>query len=163
LNADPRSAAVALSHGAATRSDSLYQRLRGTPRNLVVSPASIISTWRPKFEVNPTASLQLGADLKALGMPLAFDHQRADFTGIASPPDPTDRLVISDVFHKGFVRVDEKGTEAAAATAVVMSRAGGMGAPPRRVRADRPFLFLIRDNASGLIVFMGRVSDPSST
>jgi serpin B len=116
----------------------------------------------PKFEVNPGSSLSLGEDLKALGMPLAFDRQRADFTGIANPPDPDDRLAIAKVFHKGFVRVDEKGTEAAAATAVMGIRAGGMAEkPPRQLKVDRPFLFLIRDNASGLVLFLGRVSDPS--
>ena len=120
-----------------------------------------VSLALPKFELNPGASLELGEDLKALGMPLAFDLQRADFTGIANPPDPADRLVIGGVFHKGFVRVDEKGTEAAAASAVMMLRAGAaMMEPPREVKADRPFLFLIRDNASGMILFLGRVSDP---
>jgi serpin B len=116
----------------------------------------------PKFEVNPGESLSLGADLEALGMPLAFDRQRADFTGIANPPDPDHRLVIAKVFHKGFVRVDEKGTEAAAASAVMAIRAGAaVMAPPRQLKVDRPFLFLIRDNASGLVLFLGRVSDPS--
>jgi serpin B len=117
----------------------------------------------PKFEVSPAGSLALGKDLKALGMPLAFDPERADFTGIASPPDPDDRLVLAEVFHKGFVRVDEKGTEAAAATAVMAVRTGAAAAmePPRRLKADRPFLFFIRDNASGLVLFLGRVSDPS--
>jgi len=110
----------------------------------------------PSFEVSPTDSLSLGEDLATLGMPLAFDPARADFTGIANPPDPGDDLFIGKVYHKGFVRVDEKGTEAAAATAVVMSRS-----MPRMLEVDRPFLFLIRDNASGLIVFLGRVSDPS--
>ena len=115
----------------------------------------------PKFEVNPGGSLSLGEDLKAMGMPLAFDRGKADFTGIANPPDPDDRLVIAEVFHKGFVRVDEKGTEAAAATAVMSLRAGSAAmAPPRQLKVDRPFLFLIRDNASGLILFLGRVSDP---
>jgi serpin B len=115
----------------------------------------------PKFEVNPAGSLSLGKDLKAMGMPLAFDRQRADFTGIANPPDPDDRLAIAEVFHKGFVRVDEKGTEAAAATAVVMMERSMAEKPPRQLKVDRPFLFLIRDNASGLVLFLGRVSDPS--
>ena len=115
----------------------------------------------PKFEVNPAESMSLAEDLKALGMPAAFDRNRADFTGIANPPDPEDRLVISKVFHKGFVRVDEKGTEAAAATAVVMNRAGSAPGEPRELKIDRPFLFLILDNASGLVLFLGRVSDPS--
>jgi len=86
----------------------------------------------------------------------------ADFTGIANPPDPRDRLFISEVFHKAFVKVDEKGTEAAAATAVVMDRAGAVMVQPAEFKADHPFLFFIRDNASGMILFMGRVADPSS-
>jgi serpin B len=116
----------------------------------------------PKFEVNPGESLSLGEDLKALGMPLAFDRNKADFTGIADPPKPEGRLVLAKVFHKGFVKVDEKGTEAAAATAVMGVVAGAApGGGPRHLLVDRPFLFLIRDNASGLVLFLGRVSDPS--
>ena len=116
----------------------------------------------PKFEVNPTASSPLGDLLKAMGMPIAFDRKRADFTGIANPPKPEDRLFIGQVFHKAFVKTDEKGTEAAAATAVAMFRATGMpAAPPVEFKADHPFLFFIRDNASGLVLFMGRVTDPS--
>jgi serine protease inhibitor len=96
-------------------------------------------------------------------MSAAFDRARADFTGIADPPDPRDRLFISEVFHKAFVRTDEKGTEAAAATAVPMMRIGS-AMPSRLVTfvADHPFLFVIRDNASGLVLFMGRVADPST-
>ncbi|HEX6901652.1 MAG TPA: serpin family protein [Thermoanaerobaculia bacterium] len=121
-----------------------------------------IKLYLPKFEVNPGESLSLGEDLKAMGMRLAFDRDRADFTGIADPPNPADRLVIAKVFHKGFVRVDEEGTEAAAATAVMGVLAGSAaGGGPRRISVDRPFLFLIRDNASGLVLFLGRVSDPS--
>jgi serpin B len=116
----------------------------------------------PKFEVSPAVSLSLGEDLKALGMPLAFDRNLADFTGIANPPNPAERLAIGKVFHKGFVRVDEKGTEAAAATAVLGVETGAaLDSGPRRFQVDRPFLFLIRDNASGLVLFLGRVSDPS--
>jgi serpin B len=115
----------------------------------------------PSFEVSPSGSLSLGGDLTALGMPLAFSEARADFTGIANPPDPGDGLFIAAVFHKGFVRVDEKGTEAAAATAVVMKTRGMVDPPPRLLKVDRPFLFLIRDDASGLVAFLGRVSDPS--
>jgi serpin B len=59
------------------------------------------------------------------------------------------------------VKVDEKGTEAAAATAAVMARAAAALAPPAEFKADHPFLFFIRDNASGMILFMGRVADPS--
>ncbi len=116
----------------------------------------------PKFEVNPSESMALDGDLMALGMPLAFNGDLADFTGIANPPNPAQRLVIGKVFHKGFVKVDEKGTEAAAATAVMDLEVGAAaGDGPRPFRVDRPFLFLIRDNASGLVLFLGRVSDPS--
>lgn len=115
----------------------------------------------PKFEIAPPASLSLGDHLKAMGMKSAFDSGKADFTLIANPPSPADRLFIGKVFHKGFVKVDEKGTEAAAATAVVMPRAGAAPSKPIEFKADRPFLFVIRDNASGLVLFMGRVVDPS--
>jgi serpin B len=118
----------------------------------------------PKFVVDPPASLALGDVLRDMGMPLAFDPRGADFTGIASPPDPGQGLVIGGVFHKAFVKVDEKGTEAAAATAVsMMTRALAPRTPPAEFKADHPFLFFIRDDGSGLILFMGRVSDPSAS
>ena len=96
-------------------------------------------------------------------MPLAFDSRRADFTGIAAPVKLEDRLVVNEVFHKAFVSVDEKGTEAAAATAVVMMRATSMRpvSEPKPFVADHPFLFLIRDTKSGLVLFLGRVADPA--
>ena len=79
-----------------------------------------------------------------------------------APSTDADRLYISDVLHKAFVKVDEKGTEAAAATAVAVE-AGGP--PPRALEftADRPFLFLIVDRGSGLILFVGRVVEPKSS
>lgn len=119
----------------------------------------------PRFELNPATPLALASDLAALGMPLAFDPERADFTAMANPPDASQRLYLSQVFHKGFVRVDEKGTEAAAATAAIMQVRSSPAKPPRQIEinADRPFLFLIRENASGLVLFLGRVSDPSRT
>lgn len=113
----------------------------------------------PKFELRPGA-LALGEDLQALGMSSAFDPNRADLTGIASPPGRDARLVLQNVFHKGFVKVDEKGTEAAAATADLAPTGAAPPPPPRRLQVDRPFLFLIRDDASGMILFLGRVSDP---
>jgi serpin B len=126
-----------------------------TPQKVVVA--------LPKFTIDPPSSLALADVLKGLGMRLAFDRDRADFTGIAAPPNPADRLVISNVFHKAFVKVDEKGTEAAAATAAVMQRAGAMPDPqrPQEFRADHPFLFLIRDLETGAILFLGRVTDPA--
>jgi serpin B len=118
----------------------------------------------PRFEINPAASLSLGDTLKSLGMPLAFDEHQADFTGMAKAGSGADRLFISKVFHKAFVKVDEKGTEAAAATAVVMSKESAMmpSKPAAEFKADHPFLFFLRDVKSGAILFMGRVSDPSA-
>jgi serpin B len=114
----------------------------------------------PRFEVNPEGSLALGETLQALGMPTAFDREKADFTGMANPADPRERIAIDQVFHKAFVKVDEKGTEAAAATAVAMM---GGGAPPKMLefRADHPFLFAIVDRRTGLVLFLGRVTDPT--
>jgi serpin B len=114
----------------------------------------------PRFEVNPKESLSLAKELKALGMTNAFDREKADFTGIANPTDARDRLFIANVFHKAFVKTDEKGTEAAAATAVEMARAGGAPQKPVDFKVDRPFLFLIVDRSSLMVLFMGRVTDP---
>jgi serpin B len=117
----------------------------------------------PKFEINPAASLSLGDTLKELGMPLAFDPKKADFTAIASPPDPADRLYLSKVVHKAFVKLDEKGTEAGAATAVDMAIPTSVEVDkPSEFKADHPFLFFLRDVKSGAILFMGRVSDPAA-
>ena len=84
----------------------------------------------------------------------AFEGGLADFSGI----DGTRNLAISDVLHKGFVAIDEKGTEAAAATAVVI---GPASAPPQaELKVDRPFVFFIKDKPTGAILFVGRVKDP---
>jgi serpin B len=125
-------------------------------------------SWRkiqlslPKFKLVPGETLRLKEALVGLGMNLAFDRDRADFTAIAKHQRPEDRLLISEVFHKAFVEVNEKGTEAAAATAVSMARAGGAPAPeePEPFRVEHPFLFLIRDHKSGAVLFVGRVNDP---
>jgi serpin B len=109
----------------------------------------------PRFSIETKAEL---ADiLSALGMPSAFDD-RADFSGITT----AEKLEISNVIHQANVDVDEKGTEAAAATAVVM-RALSAPAEPVTVRVDRPFLFALRDVPTGAILFLGRVADPSIT
>ena len=118
--------------------------------------------WLPRFVVDPPAAMELSKPLQALGMARAFDRERADFTAIANPPKPADRLYIGAVFHKAFVKVDEKGTEAAAATAVAMPRGGGAPRPVPEFKADHPFLFFIVDKASGLVLFMGRVAEPKA-
>jgi serpin B len=115
----------------------------------------------PKFRVAPETSFALADALKALGMPIAFERSAADFTAMANPTNPEDRLSISQVFHKAFVDVNEEGTEAAAATAVVMMRTGGMPmAPQAQFVADHPFLFFLRDTSSGAVLFVGRVMEP---
>ena len=119
----------------------------------------------PRFEINPQASIPMRASLEELGITDAYDPATADFTAIGIPPNPRFRLCISEAFHKAFVKVDEKGTEAAAATAVVMGAAGAHAMPKVEVlefRADHPFLFFIMDKPTGLVLFMGRVADPSS-
>jgi serpin B len=117
----------------------------------------------PRFRIDPPRPARLGSVLAGMGMPSAFDRRRADFTGIADPPDPADRLYIGEVFHKAFVEVREEGTEAAGATAVVMPRVTSAAPPSPEFRADHPFLFLIRDRRNGAILFLGRVVDPSAT
>jgi serpin B len=97
-----------------------------------------------------------------MGMPLPFTPA-ADFTAMSNPSDADEQLYIDNVYHKAFVEVNEEGTEAAAATAVVMRARGGapVADPTPTFQADHPFLFLLRDVRSGAILFMGRVSDPS--
>ena len=111
----------------------------------------------PKFKLEPPKSLKLSPVLKDLGLKQAFTDA-AQFSGMVDPSD--DRLKIDEAYHKGFIAVDENGTEAAAATAVVMGRAGAMPAKPVKLDVDRPFMFLIRDTSTGAILFMGRVVDP---
>ena len=115
----------------------------------------------PKFEVHP-GTLGLAGALGELGIKDAFDANKADFTAIGVPPDPRMRLYIANAYHQTFVKVDEKGTEAAAATAVVMAVGGGPPPKPIAFHADHPFLFFVVDKASGMVLFMGRVTDPST-
>ncbi len=109
----------------------------------------------PKFSF--TQSFGLKDTLKSMGMNIPFIGGEADFTGIADPSE----LYISDVIHKAFVAVDEKGTEAAAATAVVVSDTS-VPLDPKVVTLDRPFIFFIRDIQTGAVVFVGRVADPTA-
>jgi serpin B len=109
----------------------------------------------PKFEFRTQAGL---ADaLKALGMQKAFDPEAADFSGMTKQ----EALCISDVIHEAYIAVDEEGTEAAAATAVIM-RATAAPLETVQVTIDRPFLFALRDLDTGAILFLGRVTDPTA-
>ena len=110
----------------------------------------------PRFKT--TASILLRKTLAAMGMPLAFQAGKADFSGMNGGKES---LWIAEVVHKAFVDVNEEGTEAAAATAIVMMAGEGMSMDePPVFRADHPFLFLIRDKKSGCILFMGRLANP---
>ncbi len=103
----------------------------------------------------------MAQDLKAMGMPTAFTYPAADFTGMS----PTKELYIDEVIHQTFIEVSESGTEAAAATAVIMVAGASpvhMELPePKIFNADHPFIFLIQEKSSGNILFMGRLTDPS--
>ncbi len=110
----------------------------------------------PKFTM--TSQFRLAEILKSMGMTNAFVPDVADFSGMNGKRD----LFISAVIHKAYVDVNEEGTEAAAATAVVV---GVTSVGPRTIpvfRVDHPFLFLIRDNRSGSILFIGRVTNPKA-
>jgi serine protease inhibitor len=117
----------------------------------------------PRFGIR--TETRLARTLGALGMPLAFDRTKADFSGIAlhSCGSSPDCLYIAQVIHQATIDVDEKGTTAAAATAVVMVTGGpGYQGPWITFRVDRPFMFILRDRTTGAILFMGHVTDPSA-
>jgi serpin B len=112
----------------------------------------------PKFKMEWSSELSQG--LKALGLKDAFDPFLADFSGMDGARD----LYISRILHKTFVSVDEMGTEAAAATVVVIEAVVMPSNPvePFQFKVDRPFIFLIRDNPTGTILFVGRVMNPAA-
>ena len=116
---------------------------------------STVRVSLPKFKLEQQFSL--GDTLVALGMRNAFSVRDADFSGMTGTKD----LYISAVVHKAFVQVDEKGTEAAAATgAIMMTRAMPMPQKEIVLRVDRPCVFLIRDRETGAVLFMGRLAKP---
>ena len=133
------------------------ETLKATPENLKrwgqnggLHPE--VTVWLPRFKLSWKS--EMSALLAKMGMPTAF-MDAADFSGIDGKKD----LYISRVFHKAWVEVDEQGTEAAAATGVAIATRAAM--EPAVFKADHPFLFLIRDQRSGAILFIGRVADPS--
>jgi serpin B len=114
-----------------------------------------VEVFFPKFKIE--SQFSLSPNLIAMGMSDAFSPDRADFSGMAGHKN----LYISAVIHKAFVQVNEEGTEAAAATgAVVGVTSIGLSSPV--FKADHPFIFFIRDNASQSILFFGRIEDPQS-
>ncbi|MDD5773688.1 MAG: ankyrin repeat domain-containing protein [bacterium] len=119
-----------------------------------------VNVLLPKFKI--TSSFNLSQFLILMGMSDAFNLYKADFSGIAdfSKMDSTNNLFISEVIHKAFIDVNEEGAVAGAATYADMTE-GGISKDAPVFRADRPFIFLIRDNWSGNILFLGRVTDPN--
>jgi serine protease inhibitor len=111
----------------------------------------------PKFKLE--TDYEMNETLKAMGMVRAFDPAQAQFDGLSENSKAASGFHISKVLHKAFVEVNEKGTEAAAATAVLMARSSAGPFIPT-FRADKPFLYAIRDVKTGTILFLGRMSNP---
>jgi serpin B len=129
------------------------ERLRQSVSGMTLRKVQVVL---PKFKL--TSQCNLSDMLKALGMVAAFSDE-ADFSGM----DPEKRLNISEVIHKAFVEVNEEGTEAAAATAVVVGVTSVRDPEPVPVfRADHPFLFLIHDAQTGSLLFLGRMTNPAA-
>ncbi len=115
---------------------------------------AFVTLGLPKFEFS--SDFNLSDQLASLGMPDVFDRNNADFSGMTGGRD----LFMSDVVHKAFVAVDEKGTEAAAATLPIITLGGAMPPGDISLIVDRPFIFVIRDLGTGQILFFGRVLNP---
>jgi len=130
--------------------------LDGTALDAIIAGLTpqLVGLGLPRFKVETSQSLE--DLLQALGMTSAFISGQADFSGM----DGTQNLYISKVIHKAFIDVGEKGTEAAAATAVVMNDLG-IALPSLNVYANRPFLYFLCDQPTGAILFMGRVLNPT--
>jgi serpin B len=115
----------------------------------------------PRFKVE--YETDLNDALKTLGMSEAFDPNLADFSGIAEVKQGG-RIYISKVKHKTFAEVNEEGTKAAAVTGVEMGVTSAIvPTQPFTMKVNRPFLFVIRDNATGTILFIGSIADPVSS
>jgi serpin B len=111
----------------------------------------------PRFRIEPATPVSLRTHLEALGMRRAWQGGQADFSGMTGPG--TGGAPISEAVHKAFIEVNEQGTEAAAATALVMRKS--RSAPGTPFHADHPFLFFIRDTRTGALLFLGRLTDPT--
>ena len=115
----------------------------------------------PKFDTAVGGSI--AETLKSMGMPAAFDSRTADFHAMATPP-PGQNIWIGDVIHKARIKVDEQGTEAAAATVVVMTAGAAAPvrlAPPVLFVCDRPFAMAIVDTRTGALLFLAAINNPN--
>ena len=134
----------------------------GLLRECAQLEAREVVLYLPKLKLDPPL-LPLGSALRGLGMKSAFDDPRgsANFNRLA-PRRPDDYLYLSEVLHKTFLSLDEEGTEAAAATSVLLESFGIESEKPQpiEVRVDHPFLFAIQHRPSGACLFLGRVTDP---
>ena len=135
--------------------DAIEARLGDFVGGLEMNPARVALAL-PRFQFRS----QLGVvdALRGLGMTDAFDRGLADFSGMTGGRD----LFISDVLHETFVSVDEAGTEAAAATAVIIDLRSAVVGDPIVLEIDRPFFFVLRDRVTGAVLFLGRVTDPTA-
>ena len=121
---------------------------------------TLVDLKLPRFEVRCTS--QLTEALRGLGIEAGFDTLRSDFSGVTDHPEG---LSISSVMHDAWVKVDEEGTEAAAATSMdLLCDDSSEEEPPEAIpfHIDRPFVFVIRDDETGAVLFMGRIMDPTS-
>jgi serpin B len=135
--------------------DRVVSRLdRSMLEELATAQSTRVRLRLPKFTFD--RSVMIGRQLRSLGMGLAFSDD-ADFSGITND----EPLYIGEVVHRAVVRVDEQGTVAAAATAVVMRTLAAVAGEPKRLDVDRPFLFLLRDGPTGALLFAGQVTNPA--
>ena len=119
-----------------------------------------VIVYMPKFEVR--THYNLVQHLKYMGVTDLFDPFASDLSGMAEL-EPPERLWVEKALHDAYVKVNEEGTEAAAVTTIIGGMIDSVPPPPEVFKADHPFLFVIQDDESGTILFMGRVSDPSCT
>ena len=138
----------------------IYDYIKGqTPKDLLNTinnaKSELVVATMPKFSYE--YEIGLNGILKTLGMPTAFDKVLADFSKMGKLSSKDDNLYIGDVLHKTFISVDELGTKAGAVTSVEINRTGM--AKPNYVKLDRPFVYMIIDNATSLPIFIGAVMD----
>jgi serpin B len=154
---------VALPHGDLATYEA---GLAATSAGLAMpTDTALVQLSVPKVSfTSPTFSLATA--LKAMGMPIAFDSVNADFKGLCTDPPDGDNLFISDVLQKAMIAMQETGVEAAAATAVLVAGDSAVEEPPPvpiPMIVDRPYVLSIVDIATGAVIFLGHIVDPTQT